>query len=148
MKFAALLDSNVLIAVAAEEHQFHKASIELLTRDGLGVLAVASHSYAEVYATLTRLGDHAQFKRDPSEAWLAIESIRSRTELVGLTPAQTYDAIRSYAASGGSGPRLYDRLIGETAVIFSIPVLITWNLRHMRSLFPQLRVQTPPEFLD
>ena len=72
--------------------------------------------------------------------------MRAITQLVGLTPAQTFETVRSYAAGGGIGPRLYDRLIGETAVAHGIPAIITWNIGQMRSLFPALDVQTPQDF--
>jgi hypothetical protein len=65
---------------------------------------------------------------------------------VGLTAAQTFDATRTFAQDGGIGARLYDRLIGEAAIIHEIPVIITLNIGHMRSLFPTLTVVTPKEF--
>ena len=107
--------------------------------------AVAAHSYAEAYSTLTRRGQHAPFRFSPEEAWAALESVRGVTSLVGLTAAQSFDAIRSYAQAGGVGARLYDRLIGEAAAVHGIPAIMTWNAGHMRSLFPALRVMTPGE---
>ena len=105
--------------------------------------AVAAHSYAEAFSTLTRRG--APFRFPADEAWAALESIRSVTRLVGLTPAQMFDATRDYARAGGIGARLYDKLIGEAAVAHGIAVLITWNVSHMRSLFPKLTVLTPKD---
>lgn len=70
------------------------------------------------------------------------------TTLVGLTPAQTLGAVRSYADQGGVGPRLYDKLIGETAVLNAIPTIVTWNVRQMRALFPDLAIVTPEGFPD
>ena len=57
------------------------------------------------------------------------------TILLGLTAPQTFDAIRSYSQTGGVGARLYDRLIGETAVVHGIKAIVTWNVGHMQSLF-------------
>jgi predicted nucleic acid-binding protein len=65
---------------------------------------------------------------------------------LGLTPAQTFEATRRYAASGGIGARLYDALIGEAAVLHGIPDIVTWNTGHMRGLFPNLDVLTPEAF--
>jgi predicted nucleic acid-binding protein len=142
----ALIDSNVLIAILAEEHEHHGPSLGLLV-DGRDVqFAVAAHSYAEVYNTLTRRGDRAPFQFTPKEAWAALESVRAVTSLVGLTAPQTFEAIRSYAQGGGIGARLYDRLIGEVAVTQAIPRIVTWNLGHMRSLFPDLTITTPEDF--
>lgn len=145
MKADALLDSNVLIAILAEAHEHHAASLDLL-RGKRAEFAVAAHSYAEAFTTLTRRGDHGPFRFSSEEAWAALESIRVVTALVGLTPAQTFDAVRSYARSGGIGARLYDKLIGEAAVIHEIPSVITWNVGHMRGLFPALNILTPKEF--
>jgi hypothetical protein len=81
--------------------------------------AVCAHSYAEAY-----------------------------TALVGLTPAQTFDTIRSNARTGGAGARLYDRLIGAAAVAHDIKTIVTWNIGRMRGLFPWLTVLTPKVFLE
>lgn len=148
MTAEALLDSNVLVAMLAEAHEHHAPSLALVLSDEPAGFAVCAHSYAEAYSTLTRRGEHAPFRFTPEEAWAALESVRAITTLVGLTPAQTFDAIRSYAQTGGVGARLYDRLIGEAAVAHDIKTLITWNLGHMRSLFPSLAVVTPEAFLD
>ncbi len=142
-----LLDSNVLIALLAEAHEHHAASIALLLGDGGRRFAVAAHSYAETYSTLTRRGGPAPFGFAPGEAWAALESVRTVTDLVGLTAAQTFDAVRRYAGDGGVGPRLYDRLIGEAAVAHGLARIITWNVTHMRGLFPGLTVVTPAELL-
>jgi len=146
LRAAGLLDSNVVIAMVAEEHEHHRPSLGLVIGDDAPHFAVAAHSYAEAYSTLTRRGDHAPFRFEPEEAWAALESVRAVTTLVGLTPAQTFDAMRRYAQSGGVGARLYDLLIGEAAAIQGIPAIITWNINHMRGLFPTLTVAQPSQF--
>ena len=146
MEIDALLDSNVLIAMLVEAHEHHESSVALLASGSPMRFAVAAHSYAEAYSTLTRRGAHAPFRFSPGDAWAALESVRAVTALLGLTAAQTFDAIKSYAQTHGVGARLYDRLIGETAIVHGAPALVTWNVGHMRSLFPALRVVTPREF--
>ena len=142
----ALIDSNVIIAALAGDHEHHASSADLFDAGRGHVLGVAAHSYAEVYSTLTRRGTHAPFRFTAEEAWAALESVRTVTRLIGLTPAQTFDTVRSYAADGGIGARLYDRMIGETAVVHGIPTIVTWNIGHMRGLFPTLDVRTPRDF--
>jgi len=144
---AALLDSNVVIAMLAEEHQHHAASLALLLAPSPPEYAVAAHSFAEAYTTLTRPGPSGPFRMPPAVAWGALESVRAATSLVGLTPAQIFEAVRTYAGDGGVGPRLYDALIGEAAVIHGIPAIVTWNTRHLAGLFPALHVATPTRFL-
>ena len=148
LKIDALLDSNVLIAMLVEAHEHHAPSLALLAERSDRHFAVAAHSHAETYSTLTRRGDHAPFRFSAEEAWAALESVRAVTSLVGLTAPQTFDAIRGFSCAGGIGARLYDRLIGETAVIHGIPAIVTWNAGHMRDLFPALRVATPGEYLQ
>ena len=143
MRLDALLDSNVLIAIVAEVHEHHAASVALLLDGAHTAYAVAAHSYAEAFCTLTRRGEQAPFRFRPDDAWTALASVRAATALIGLTAAQTFDTVRDYAQGGGIGARLYDRLIGECAAVHEIPTLITWNVGHMRSLFPRLTVCTP-----
>ena len=143
VKIDALLDTNVVIAMLVEAHEHHAPSLALLTGDKPARYAVAAHSHAEAYATLTRIGPHAPFQLTADEAWAALESVRAVTALVGLTPPQSFEAVRGYAQGGGIGARLYDRLIGEAAVAHGIPAIVTWNVRHMRGLFPALSVETP-----
>lgn len=146
MKLDTLLDSNVLIAIVAEAHEHHAASLDLLLGNARVAHAVAAHSYAEAFCTLTRRGEQAPFRFRPEDAWTALASVRAVTTLVGLTAVQTFDTVRDYALAGGIGARLYDRLIGECAAAHDIPTLITWNVSHMRSLFPRPTVCTPRQF--
>jgi predicted nucleic acid-binding protein len=144
---AGLLDSTVVIACLAEAHEHHAASLPLLTEGNPRRYAVGAHSYAEAYATLTRTGPQAPFRFTAAEAWAALQSLRAVTVLVGLTPAQSFDVVRGYAAEGGIGARLYDALIGQAAVVHGIPLLVTWNTRHMAGLFPALTVASPAALL-
>ena len=146
MAIDALIDSNVLIAILAGAHEHHGPSLGLLIDCHGAQFAITAHSYAEAYNTLTRRGDRAPFQFTPEEAWAALESVRAVTSLVGLTPPQTFDAIRRYAQAGGIGARLYDRLIGEAAITHAIPLIVTWNVAHMRGLFPDLAIATPEDF--
>jgi predicted nucleic acid-binding protein len=141
----ALLDSNVIIAAVAEIHEHHAPSAALLAGQKVVRCSVAAHSYAKAYSTLTRRGDHAPFRFKPDEAWAALERIAALTDLIGLTPAQAFGSIRAFAQSGGIGARLYNRLVGEAAIANDLSAIITWNVRHMRSLFPVLEVVTPAE---
>ena len=141
----ALLDSNVLIAALVVAHPHHAASVALFGPSGPHRFAVASHSFAETFSTLTRRGGRIGYAWPPEIAWRSLEPISAFVTLMGLTPAQTLDAIGAYAASGGVGPRLYDRLIGEVAVVHGFKRIVTWNVQHFRGLFPGLEIVTPAE---
>jgi predicted nucleic acid-binding protein len=147
MKPVALLDTNVLIAAVAEAHVHHEPSLALLEAEPAGGFAVAAHSYAEAYAVLTSPAQRAPFRWAPDMAWAALASVAATTRLVGLSHSQLFDTVRSFAAEGGVGARLYDRTIGEAAVQHDIDSLISWNIKHMGPLFPGLRVLSPADFL-
>ncbi len=137
-----------MVAILAEAHEHHQASLALLTGPVDTRFAVAAHSYAEAYSTLTRRGERAPFAFTAAEAWAALASLRAVTSLLGLTAAQSFEVTGRFAASGGVGPRLYDALIGGTAVVHAIPCIVTWNVGHMRGLFPTLDVLTPAAFVS
>ncbi len=69
------------------------------------------------------------------------------SSLMALTAGQQQHAIQQFAAAGRTGPLLYDALIGEVARVHAIPMILTWNTRHMAGLFPDLRVLTPAQYL-
>jgi uncharacterized protein with PIN domain len=69
---AALLGSNVVIAIVAEAHKHHAASLAPVTDADAAPHAVSAHSYAEAYSTLTRHEDHAPFRFEAEEAWAAL----------------------------------------------------------------------------
>ena len=93
--------------------------------------AVAAHSYSEAYSILTRKSQSSLFCWPASDAIAALESVAAKCVLVGLTHAQTFDAIKTFAAEGGIGPRLYDQLIGEAAMLNGLNCIVTWNGAHM-----------------
>lgn len=142
----ALLDSNVIIASVAEAHEHHEPSIRLFDLTPVQTFAVASHSYSEAYSILTRKAPSSPFQWSSVDALAALESMAARCSLVGLTHAQIFDAIREFAGAGGIGPRLYDKLIGQTAVVNGISAIVTWNVGHMSSLFPSIQVFDPVSF--
>lgn len=145
MTSGMLVDSNVVIAAIASAHPHHLPSAVLLQQPA--GLAIAAHSYAEVFAQLTRQGPSAPVGLTAGEAWAAIEALTMGIAIVGLTPAQTLESVRQYASMGGIGARLYDWLIGRAAVEAGIKVIVTWNVRHMRGLFPDLDLMTPAQAL-
>lgn len=142
----ALLDSNVVIASVAEAHEHHEPSINLFSLARTQDYAVASHSYSEAYSILTRKAPGSPFRWSAADAIAALESVAARCALVGLTHAQTFDAIREFASDGGIGPRLYDKLIGQTAVVNGLSAIVTWNVSHLANLFPSLDVLDPISF--
>ena len=142
----ALLDTTILIAATIDTHPEHEAAFSLIQSAAPDELAIPAHACCEAYARLTSRAGPAPLAVGPGDALAALDSIVGATTLVGLTPAQTVETLRDYARSAGIGARLYDRLIGEAALLYAIPAIITLNVRHFSSLFPNLRVCTPAEY--
>lgn len=143
-----LLDTNVIVAALAEAHEHHTPSLALFDVDAPWTIAVAAHCYAESYSTLTRRGERAPFQWSPAEAWAALESVAAVTRLVGLSPAQSFDAVRSFAAAGHIGARLYDHLIARAAQSAGAEMLVTWNVGHFEGVIDGLEVRTPEGVLQ
>lgn len=141
-----LVDTSVIVAAVAAAHDNHGPSLALFAAPARR-LAVAAHCYAEAFATLTRRGDHAPFRWPGEEAWAALESVAAVTSLVGLSPAQSFAAVRDFAAAGHIGARLYDHLIARAALAAGADLLVTWNVSHFRSMAPTLTVHTPETLL-
>lgn len=105
--------------------------------------AVALHSVSETYATITRI--NRPFRMTGPAAMSAISALIADIRVVTMTDAQTIDAIRRFSSLGGSGPRLYDYLIGATGEANGADIIATWNTRDFDGLFPTLRIATPAE---
>lgn len=133
-----LLDTNVLIAALDLSHLHHSPSLALLERNDPTL--IAAHTIAECYSTLTR--GNGQYRLSGNEAWTLITSIIAGLTLVALTALQTLNAVRRFSTLG-SGPRLYDFLIGATGEVCGAHTIVTWNVRDFITLFPALRVLTP-----
>lgn len=142
-----LVDTNVIVAALAEAHEHHAPSLAIFAAGSPVAIAVAAHSYAEAFTTLTRRGEHAPFRWPPGEAWAALESVAAATRLVGLTPAQSFAAVRDFAGAGQIGARVYDHLIARAAQAADAQSLVTWNVAHFRSLIDGLDVRTPVALL-
>ena len=138
-----LIDTNVLVAAAVRQHPHHTPSLRLLEHGR--ALSVVSHSVTETYNTLTRRSFGRGYAYAPGLAIAALETVLVGIEQLALTADETLVAIRRFAGVGGVGPRLYDALIGEVARVNGFETIATWNVGHMRALFPDLRVATPAE---
>ncbi len=126
----------------------HAPSLALFTSDPQQTIAVAAHSYAEAFTTLTRRSERSPFRRSSQEAWTSLEAIAAVTRLVGLTPAGSLAAVRDFAASGGIGARIYDYMIARAAQAAGAEALVTWNVGHFRGLIDGLDVRTPDEVVS
>ena len=139
-----LLDSNVLIGALFEAHPHFPQSRALVDALPRRSALVAAHSLAEVYSTITRPNRPYQLPGD--DAWFMIQSLAQDFAIVMLGVAQHLDAIRRFSRLG-TGPRLYDYLIGATAEAHGADTIVTWNTRDFDGLFLGLRIVTPADVL-
>jgi predicted nucleic acid-binding protein len=143
-----LIDSNVLIAASDADHEHHADSLSFLRSVIDRRFVTSQRCTSETYSNLTRprRGGGAGFT--PSEAMAAIDRIEGKFDILSLTVANHHAALRAFANNGGTGPRVYDFLIGYAALVNGLPLIVTWNTRHFEPLFPSLRVTTPTQYLE
>lgn len=139
-----LFDSNVLIAALLPQHPHFQLSHAMVERAAVVATMIAAHSLAECYSTLTR--PNRPYLLSGASAADAIERLAADSHVVALSGAQTIDAIRRFAPLG-TGPRLYDYLIGATGEAYGAHTIATWNTRDFTGLFPAMRIATPAELL-
>lgn len=136
------LDSSVLVPVFLADHPHHAPSLRLYTHCSSDIALCASHSLAEIYATLTRLPP--PHRATPDQAIEFLDSIHSRFRFVSLEGDVYLATIREAVASRISGGAICDALIARCAVQSGADQIFTWNTRHYRLLgaeiFKRLRI--------
>lgn len=143
-----LIDSNVLIAAASEEHLHHGYSRRYLAGVNADDFVTSIHCLSECYNGLTRRPGQGGLSLTPPQAAAAIRDYARAFDLLQLTVEQQLEAYDRFAELGGVGPRVYDYLIGQVAVVHAIPLIVTWNDKHFAPLFRTIRVATPAELLQ
>lgn len=144
MAAAFALDSSCMVAAVCSWHERHEAvtaEIERRLDTGAG-LAIPAHALLETYSVLTRLP--APHRLKPVDAWALIEANF-------VTPAQitTLDAtghvrlLGRLVATGTSGGRTYDALIGECASVAKAGAILTLNPRHFEPPPPGMTIVEP-----
>lgn len=139
-----LVDSNVLIAAAVATHIHHAQSRRFLETAPRAELGVTASSLCEIYNNLTR--PPPRFGMPPKQASEIVAAYASGLTVLAMDVGETIAALRNFAARGGTGPRLYDYLIGATGEAFGASVVVTWNVRHFDGLFLRLRIVDPAAF--
>ena|SRR5580704_7011934 len=137
------LDTSVLVAAFWRGHPQHDASLKLVSAANKRKSTCAAHTLAEVFATMTALPMKEMIP--PDQALLFVEEIRDRFTIVTLTEDEYYGTIEQAAGRGLTSGRIYDALLLRCAAKVKAEVIYTWNLKHFRSIDPQLaeRVRTP-----
>jgi predicted nucleic acid-binding protein len=134
------LDTNVLVAAVLPDHLHHAAAKATLRkiRGGKMTGCLAAHGLAELYAVLTRLPLTPPVY--PAEALRILErDVLPWLDLTTLTGEEYLKTLRSCAAAGWAGGRIYDALHVAAARKASCRRIYTFNVGHFRELAPDLK---------
>jgi predicted nucleic acid-binding protein len=136
-------DTSVLIAAFWRGHPQHEASLKLVSAANKRKSACAAHMLAEVYATMTALP--VKDVIPPEQVLLFVQEARDRLTIVTLSESEYYDTIENAAERGLVSGRVYDALLLRCASKVKAEFVYTWNLKHFRSIRPDLsdRMRTP-----
>ena len=102
------VDTSVVVALFASWHEAHESAREAVP----GEAHLPAHVLLESYSVLTRLPPPHRAAADIVEVFLGA---RFEPKLLALPPAAHRSLVRSSAAQGISGGRVYDALIAATA---------------------------------
>ena len=139
-------DTSVLVAAVLPDHPHHAAAKGALRRirDGKAAGCLAAHGLAELYAVLTRIPLAPPVY--PAEAWRILErDILPWLALTTMTGKEHKEALRTCAAAGWAGGKVYDALHIAAARKARCARIYTFNVRHFRELAPDLanRIAAP-----
>jgi predicted nucleic acid-binding protein len=147
---SAFLDTSVLLAGLVDfgpQSAPAQAVMHAVAERQLVTVATAWHCCLEFYSVATRLPPG--FRLPPADAVQLLEvEVFGRMDVHDLPSDERLAMLKSAAADGTAGGRIYDTHIAEIARVAGAPVVVTDNRRHfMASLRYGIRVETPAEFL-
>lgn len=136
-------DTSVLVAAFWVDHPNHEASFHVVNRATPRRCAIAAHTLAEFYATMTALPLRDAI--EPDQVLLFIEEIRKRCTLILLTADDYTETVERMAEQHQISGRIYDALILCCASKWQATAIYTWNLKHFKALDTKLssKVRTP-----
>lgn len=140
-----LPDTSCLVAAVCSWHEDHEATRSELDRRRVERerLVLAAHSLLETYAVLTRLP--APHRLGEADALTLLEANWGRADVVGLTPREHWEVLKTCRRLGAAGGQTYDALIAACARKAGARTLLTWNRRHFERLAPGLAVLSPEQ---
>ena len=139
------LDTNVLVAAANERHPNHEEALTVVERIAEGELVLPVKALEETYSVLTRLP--GAMRMTPSEAGTFLSSLLEVGRPVALTAAEAVELLTDAVTKGVVGGLINDAFVARAARLGSAEVLLTWNVKHLRGLEPDLAVRSPAAWL-
>jgi predicted nucleic acid-binding protein len=139
----SFFDTSVLVAAAVAAHQQHHRSLAAFAAANRETGCCATHTLAELYATLTRMPGKQRIVSD--QALLFLDEVEVRLELVYLNTREYRLAINRAAHIGVLGGTIYDALLGHCALKAGATRILTWDVAHFQRLGSEIanKVQTP-----
>jgi len=139
----ALFDTSVLMAAVREADQRHEVSRRLLLLFAPHEASCATHTLAELYATLTGMKPPLRIR--PEQAELLLEHFKTSLHCISLTADEVLQTIHRTAALKLSGGIIYDALILACARKIQAERIYTWNVKHFQMVAPDLaeRIMMP-----
>jgi predicted nucleic acid-binding protein len=132
MKFC---DTTVLVAAVQPGHVHHDKAFPLYIGAQRDTHAVAAHSMAEMYSTLSGA---QRPKVTPESAFKLVDDASKRFALIALDPQEILATAQRCSVSGIAGGTVYDALILACARKVQAETIYTFNLRHFQRIAPDL----------
>ena len=132
-----LYDTSILVAALVDAHPRHRTAWPFLRRAHAKEvdLQVATHSLAESYAVLTRLPIQPRILPETA-ADLIRRGVVEVANLVSLDAEDYRQVVHDMAEIGLSGGVVYDGLIARVAQKVEVDLLVTFNPRDFRRVWP------------
>ncbi len=130
-------DTSVLVPALWKWHPDHTDCVAWLVAAASGAveLCTTAHCLAETFSVLTRLPIQQRIK--PAEAWDSLAaSVLPHVNMIELSSAVYVSALRELAGRGIGGGMAYDALIAAGAELAQVDLLITGNVRHFETVWP------------
>lgn len=134
-----LLDTSVLVAGMVEAHPHHEQGLSWLKRAVAGELVgvVAAHTLAELYSVLTTLPVYPRISAADA-ANLIRRNVVEHLEVTSLNASEYVQVIDHLAATGIIGGATYDALILQAARKAGADLVVTFNARDFRRIYPDM----------
>ena len=139
-------DTSVLVAAFVPAHPRHERAFDRVRRARSGEyrLLTSTHNLAEVYSVLTTLPLSPRVS-PPAAARIIRENLEEQAEIVPVSAVDYRDVVRHLGDAGLAGGIVYDALVFRAAITAGAAVLLTFNLKDFRRVWPDsgIRVEEP-----
>ncbi len=142
-----LYDTSVLVAALLVEHPNHDRAFPELESARRGEIQgyISTHTFAELYAVMTRLPK--PLKVLPEEAQALIADLIEYLTPVSLLPEEYESVVARMVKFRLTGGGIFDALIAQAALKVEVDYLITLNPKDFTRLGEEIAtiVKVPPE---